>query len=122
VTVGVYVRACLGGNDDEALAAARHAAGEYASYPAYARQMTSLGFGDEVSAAAAAHAAARPQDVPEQLVREVVLLGDPAAARDRLEAFRAAGADLRVVYPIVPPGRPAPAAITGTLEALIPPR
>jgi alkanesulfonate monooxygenase SsuD/methylene tetrahydromethanopterin reductase-like flavin-dependent oxidoreductase (luciferase family) len=118
VTVGVYVRACLGDDEREALAAARSATGEYASYPAYARQLAGLGLGDEAAAAAAAHRAGRPHEVPERLVREVVLLGDRAEARRRLGAFAAAGADLPVVYPVVPTGRPAVEAVSETLVSL----
>ena len=56
------------------------AAGEYASYPAYARQFALMGLRVEVRAAAA-HAAGRPDDVPEASVRAVALLGEPHAAR-----------------------------------------
>src|SRR5207342_3330573 len=38
VTIAVYVRGSLGADPEAARAALRAAAGEYASYPAYARQ------------------------------------------------------------------------------------
>ena len=100
IVVAVYVRAAIGEDHATTLRALRAAAGEYASYPAYARQFASMGLESEARAAAAAHAAGRPDDVPETLVSAVCLFGDGATARARLDAFREAGADLPVVYPV----------------------
>lgn len=118
VTVAVYVRACVGQGEDEALTALRRAATEYASYPAYARQFEAVGLGAEASLAAAAYRDGPPEDVPERLVREVCVLGGRRAARARLAAYREAGADLPIVYPVAV-GEPAP-SILGTLLALAP--
>jgi alkanesulfonate monooxygenase SsuD/methylene tetrahydromethanopterin reductase-like flavin-dependent oxidoreductase (luciferase family) len=118
ITVAVYVRACVAQDEGAALAALRVASGQYAAYPAYARQLTSVGLGAEADRAAAAHRAATPEEVPERLVRELCLLGGRREARRRLGAYREAGADLPVVYP-VPVGEPAP-SILGTLLALAP--
>lgn len=118
IQVGVYVRACLI-EDDAALTALRAATGEYASYPAYARQLAGLGLGDLAAEAAAAHRQRRVGDVPEALVRAVTLLGDPAEARRRLEAYRDAGADLTVVYPVAAGPDPA-TSVADTMEALRP--
>ncbi len=120
ITVAVYVRACVLADEDAALAAAASFTGEYASYPAYARQFAAMGFAHEAELAAAAHAAGRPQDVPAALVRAVCLVGEAPAARERLEAFRVAGAHLPVVYPVVAPGDPLAAQALGTLSALAP--
>ena len=119
VTIGVYVRASLGADGSAALRALRAATGEYASYPAYARQFAALGLGDEARAAAAAHAAGRPDEVSEALVRAICLAGDPAAARVRLDAFREAGADLPIVYPVAAGEDPA-RSVSATLRALAP--
>jgi alkanesulfonate monooxygenase SsuD/methylene tetrahydromethanopterin reductase-like flavin-dependent oxidoreductase (luciferase family) len=119
VTIAVYVRANLGGDDAAAMAAFRRAAGEYASYPAYARQFAASGLGAEAERAAAAHRAGRPEDVPEALVRAVGLVGDPAAARDRLRAYHEAGADVVVVYPVVAGSAPEP-SLSATIRALAP--
>ena len=100
VTVAVYVRASLGASDEAPMRALQAAAGEYASYPAYARQFALMGLEDVSLRAAAAHSAGRPEDVPEDLVRAVTLVGEPLAARGRVEAFRDAGADLPVIYPV----------------------
>lgn len=116
IALGVYVRSWVGQDAEAAMTVLRSAAGEYASYPAYARQFAQLGLGTEAEAAAAAHRAGRPQDVPEVLVRAVSAVGDRAP--ERIEEFREAGADLVVVYPI-PVGEPA-ASIEATLLALAP--
>ncbi|MGE5225880.1 MAG: LLM class flavin-dependent oxidoreductase [Planctomycetaceae bacterium] len=116
VTLAVYVRARVG--DDTGLALARRAAGEYASYPAYARQFAALGLGAEAAAARQAHRDGRPGDVPDALVGSVCLLGDPAEARVRLRAYADAGADLPIVYPLSD-GPDLPGALA-TLTALAP--
>lgn len=119
VTVGVYVRASVGSSDDEALRALRAAVGEYASFPAYARQFELMGLGEHARIAAAAHEATQSDDVPEALVRAVCLAGEPGAARDRLRAFADAGVDLPVVYPVAS-GEDGPASVAATLAALAP--
>ena len=92
VTIAVYVRASFSGRADEALLAA---ASEYASYPAYARQFEAMGI----------------EPSPEAIVDAVCLRGDPDRARARLEAYRKAGADLPVVYPVLAPGEGREAAL-----------
>jgi 5,10-methylenetetrahydromethanopterin reductase len=116
VAVGVYVRSWVGEDADAAMAVLRAAGGEYASFPAYARQFEQLGLGAEAAAAAAAHRAGRPHEVPVALVRAVSAFGDGAPAR--ISEFREAGATLPVVYP-VPVGDPA-TSIEATLLALAP--
>jgi 5,10-methylenetetrahydromethanopterin reductase len=118
VTVAVYVRASLGGDDAAARRALRAAAGEYSSYPAYARQFAEVGLGDEAEAAAAAHRSGRPEEVPAALVDAVALPVDPDTARARLEAYRDAGADLPVVYPVVTGADPQ-GSIAATLRSLV---
>jgi alkanesulfonate monooxygenase SsuD/methylene tetrahydromethanopterin reductase-like flavin-dependent oxidoreductase (luciferase family) len=117
VTIGVYVRASLGADGSAALRALQVATGEYASFPAYARQFAAIGLGDEARVAAAAHASGRPEEVPEALVRAICLAGDPAAARVRLDAFREAGADLPIVYPVAAGDDPE-GSVSETLRAL----
>jgi 5,10-methylenetetrahydromethanopterin reductase len=100
VTIGVYVRAAFSERADEALLAA---AGEYASYPSYARQFEAMGV----------------EPTAEAVVAAVCLRGDPVAALDRLEAYRRAGADLPVVYPVLAPGEGRDASFA-VLRALSP--
>jgi len=118
VTVAVYVRACVAQDENAALAALRAAAAQYAAYPAYARQLESVGLGAEAERATSAHRTGSTGEVPERLVRELCLLGGRRETRRRLEAYREAGAHLPIVYP-VPVGEPAP-SILGTLLALAP--
>ncbi|HUF58612.1 MAG TPA: LLM class flavin-dependent oxidoreductase [Actinomycetota bacterium] len=92
VTIAVYVRASFSDRADEALLAA---AAEYVSYPAYARQFEAMGV----------------EPSPEAVVEAVCLRGDPNRAREHLEAYRGAGADLPVVYPVLAPGEGGEAAL-----------
>jgi hypothetical protein len=48
------------------------------------------------------------------------MLIDPASAADRMEAYRAAGARLPVIYPVLPPGKPSSDAARSTIEAFSP--
>lgn len=116
VAIAVYVRSWAGEDESEAMPALKAMAGLYASMPAYRRQFEQVGLGRQAGVAAQAHRAERPQDVPEVLVRAVCALGDQA--RDRFEAFREAGADLPVVYPVAA-GAAAP-SIERTIVALAP--
>jgi len=100
VTISVYVRAAFSDRADEALLAA---AAEYASYPAYARQFAAMGV----------------EPTAEDVVEAVCLRGDPDRARERLEAYREAGADLPVVYPVLARGERAESSLA-TLRPLAP--
>ena len=101
VTVAVYVRAALAPGSIDG---AREAAAAYGSYPAYARQFAAMGLD--------------PSD-PDAIMAGVMLT-DPAMAPDRLEAYRAAGAGLPVMYPVLPLGAPAVDAARSTIEILAP--
>jgi alkanesulfonate monooxygenase SsuD/methylene tetrahydromethanopterin reductase-like flavin-dependent oxidoreductase (luciferase family) len=122
VTIAAYVRGCFddGASDDQRLTALKAVAGEYASYPAYARQFAAMDLGPEAEAAAEAHADSRPRDVPDALIRAVCLTGDPSAARHRLQAYRDAGADLPIVYPVPATGADPASSVQATLETLAP--
>ena len=100
VTISVYVRASFSDRAHEALHAA---AAEYASYPSYARQFRAMGI----------------EPTAEAVVDAICLRDDPARALDRLQAYREAGADLPVVYPVLAPGETASASIA-TLTPLAP--
>ena len=115
VTIAVYVRSWMGDDETAGMHAMRAAAAEYASYPAYARQFEQVGLGAEAAAAAEAHRAGRPDDVPEELVRAVTAFGDDAAIR--ISEFAEAGAHA-VVYPVAVDG--SAASIEATLLALAP--
>ncbi len=116
VTVSVYVRAWVGDDEAEAMPALQDATGRYASYPAYRRQLEQVGLGKEAAAAAEAHRSRRPSEVPEALVRALTAMGEDAPRR--VEAYREAGADLPVVYPVA--AGEAAASIERTLLAVAP--
>jgi alkanesulfonate monooxygenase SsuD/methylene tetrahydromethanopterin reductase-like flavin-dependent oxidoreductase (luciferase family) len=118
VTVAVYVRSVVGQEREHAMPALRTAAGQYASYPAYRRQFEQVGLGNEAAAAAAAIRDGRPDRVPDALIDAVCVVGEVGAARSRLRAYREAGADLPVVYPVSV--LDAESSIVGTLFALAP--
>jgi alkanesulfonate monooxygenase SsuD/methylene tetrahydromethanopterin reductase-like flavin-dependent oxidoreductase (luciferase family) len=118
VTLAVYVRACVGQEPGAAMAALAAMAAQYASYPAYRSQFEAVGLGEHARTAAEALAAARPDRVPEELVRRVCLMGDASEARAGLRAYADAGADLPVVYPVAT--RDALSSILGTVFALAP--
>jgi 5,10-methylenetetrahydromethanopterin reductase len=122
ITIAAYVRGCLddAAGDDQRLASLKAVAGEYASYPAYSRQFAAMGLRTEAEAAAMAHAEGRPGDVPDALVRAVCLAGDASEATTRLQAFRDAGADLPVAYPVPAIGSDPASSVRATLEKLAP--
>ena len=98
VTIAVYVRAAL---TPGSLDGARAAAAEYGSYPAYARQFVAMGLD--------------PTDT--DAVVAGVMLVDRSSAADRLASYRAAGARLPVIYPVLPLGAPSSDAARSTIEA-----
>jgi alkanesulfonate monooxygenase SsuD/methylene tetrahydromethanopterin reductase-like flavin-dependent oxidoreductase (luciferase family) len=116
IPVGVYVRAWVGEDRASAMRALKSASGEYASYGPYARQLEQMGLGDLGRVAAEASRAGRVDDVPQELVEAVCAVGD--AAPSRLEAYRDAGADLVVVYPVA--AGDLAASLEGTILALAP--
>lgn len=118
VTVAVYVRSCLGHADGHALPALQEQAGEYASLPYYRRQFEAMGLGEQAAGAVDALTKGRPENVPEDLVRATCVLGGREEARGRLAAYRDAGADVVVVYPV--PVVDAVSSIIGTLFAAAP--
>jgi alkanesulfonate monooxygenase SsuD/methylene tetrahydromethanopterin reductase-like flavin-dependent oxidoreductase (luciferase family) len=101
VTISVYVRACLGLDEDVALLALRVATGGYASLPHYRKQMAAMGLGTHAERAAVAMTEGKPERVPEELVRALCVLGGRGEALARFEAYRRAGADLVLCYPVV---------------------
>jgi alkanesulfonate monooxygenase SsuD/methylene tetrahydromethanopterin reductase-like flavin-dependent oxidoreductase (luciferase family) len=115
VAIAVYVRSWVGDDPAGGMSAMRAAAAEYASYPAYARQFEQVGLGTEATAAAEAHRAGRPDDVPEGLVSAVTAFGDDAATR--VSEFAEAGAR-PVIYPVAVDG--SAASVEATLLALAP--
>jgi alkanesulfonate monooxygenase SsuD/methylene tetrahydromethanopterin reductase-like flavin-dependent oxidoreductase (luciferase family) len=99
-TLSVYVRACLGVAETTALDAVRAMTATYASLPHYRSQMEAMGLGEQAAKATAALAVNRPQDVPEDLVRALAVVGGRAEVQARLDEYVEAGADLVLCYPV----------------------
>jgi alkanesulfonate monooxygenase SsuD/methylene tetrahydromethanopterin reductase-like flavin-dependent oxidoreductase (luciferase family) len=118
VAVAVYVRACLGHDQQHAVAALREAAGQYAAIDTYRRQFEAMGLGPEAAAAAGAWGAGRPGEVPPALLRACCVWGTREEGLEGVGAYREAGADLVVVYPV--PAQEAASSIMGTVLAAAP--
>jgi probable F420-dependent oxidoreductase len=89
------------GSDEEALATAKRIFVAYATVPVYTEFFRWLGRGDEIEPAVEAwNAGDRKRALglaPEQLVREIFLLGPVEAQRERLDEFGAAGINTAVL-------------------------
>jgi alkanesulfonate monooxygenase SsuD/methylene tetrahydromethanopterin reductase-like flavin-dependent oxidoreductase (luciferase family) len=70
-----------------------------------------MGLGAHVDVAASGSA-------PEEFVRALCLVGDPGTASARLQAYRDAGADIPVVYPV--PALEPVSSLMGTILAVAP--
>lgn len=96
------------GPDDEVLAAAKRTFVAYATVPVYTEFFRWLGFGDKVDPLVEAWNAGDRQRavelVPESLVREIFLLGDIDAQRERLTEFGRAGIATGVLALACAPG------------------
>ena len=110
VNVAVYVRACLGHDQEHAVAALGGAVAMYAGIPAYRRQFEAMGLGKE---------AARAGDhVSESLVRALCVWGTREEALERFAHWRRAGADVVVVYPV--PAQDPSSSLLGSIMAAAP--
>lgn len=114
----VYVRACLGVEEDAAMSALRDAAGRYAAIAQYARQFELMGLGREAEVAARAFRSGDTEAVPTSLVRRLTVAGSRREALARFEAYRDAGADLVLCYPV--PALDPFSSILGTMLAAAP--
>jgi probable F420-dependent oxidoreductase len=110
---------CFPGDAEAALPMARRLFAGYATVPVYARFFEGLGWGEALAPALAAWKAGDRREavrrIPEALVREVFVFGEPAAQRERLEAFAAAGITTTVLAPMAPPD-----ALEGLIDAWAP--
>ena len=98
----------VSGPDDEALATAKRIFVAYATVPVYTDFFRWLGRADEIEPVVQAwNAGDRKRALelaPEQLVREIFLLGSVDAQRERLAEFASAGIDTAVLAFSAPPG------------------
>ena len=117
VVVGCYVRACVG-ELAELAGDLRPQVLAYLEYPAYAAMLRRAGVAD-VDRVAAAPEGERVGLVSDQTVETLVATGSAAQVAERLEAYRQAGVDLPVLYPLPAGDHPA-ARVMATLTALAP--
>jgi probable F420-dependent oxidoreductase len=102
--------------DGDGLEAARFAFTAYATVPVYEAFFRALGWGEVIDPMVAAWRAGDRrlalERVPDELVREVFVFGDPPAMRARLLEFAARGITTLVLLPLIGPER-LPALIDG---------
>jgi alkanesulfonate monooxygenase SsuD/methylene tetrahydromethanopterin reductase-like flavin-dependent oxidoreductase (luciferase family) len=106
-----------------ALHEAKRMLARYANLPFYGKMLAASGFAAEVAAIGAAwrarDAAAAEAAVSDAMAEAVTLVGEPARCRERLAAYRAAGATSTIVFPN-PVGESRAAAVERALVALAP--
>ena len=92
---------------EEALPLARMMLASYGSVPVYAEFFRWLGWGDAIDPMVEAYAdgdrAGAVERVPEELLREIFVVGSPAEQKARLAQFAAAGITTFVLTPITAP-------------------
>ena len=95
----------------------------YANLPFYGNMLATSGFRAEVDAVRAAwrgrDVAAAERAVSDEMADAVTLVGEPARCRERVAAYRMAGATLVIVFPN-PVGESRAAAVERTLAAFAP--
>jgi probable F420-dependent oxidoreductase len=100
---------CFPAPEEEALGAARRMLVAYATVPVYAAFFRWLGWGERIDPMVAAwengDRARALELVPDDLVREVFVFGDPDAQRERLDAFADGGITTFVLTPVGEPAQ-----------------
>jgi alkanesulfonate monooxygenase SsuD/methylene tetrahydromethanopterin reductase-like flavin-dependent oxidoreductase (luciferase family) len=123
VTVCHFTTCYLSDDRAAALHEAKRMLARYASLPFYGNMLAASGFRPEVEAVRAAwrarDVAAAERAVSDEMADAVTLAGDPARCRERLRAYRMAGAALTIVFPN-PVGESRAAAVERTLVAFAP--
>jgi probable F420-dependent oxidoreductase len=101
----IYANIHVGVGDRAAAAPqARYDLFSYAVVDAYARSFTRAGFGDAVQAIRAAHLAGDRAGalaaVPDAMADAIDVVGDEALVRDTISAYRRAGVEVPVIFPL----------------------
>lgn len=108
---------CIPGDEPSALATARFMFAAYATVPVYERFFRALGWSEQLDPMVEAWQAGdrrRAAELgPEELIREIFILGEPEAQHERLEQFAQRGIDCFVLTPIA-----APEQLSETIDAL----
>jgi len=119
----IYANIHVGVGDREAAAPrARYDLFSYAVVDAYANSFTRAGYGDAIQAIRAAHRAGDRAGalaaVPDEMVDAIDVVGDEALVRETISAYRHAGVDVPVVFPLTW-GAAGQDALESTLRAAI---
>ena len=101
----IYANVHVGVGDRAAAAPrARYDLFSYAVVDAYASSFTRAGYGDAIKAIRAAHLAGDRAGalaaIPDEMVDAIEVTGDEAPVRDTISAYRRAGVDIPVVFPL----------------------
>jgi probable F420-dependent oxidoreductase len=121
----IYANVHVGVGDRAAAAPqARYDLFSYAVVDAYARSFTQAGFGDAVRAIRAAHLAGDRSGalaaVPDEMVDAINVVGDQALVAGTIAAYRRAGVDVPVIFPLTW-GAASQDALERTLQAALSP-
>jgi alkanesulfonate monooxygenase SsuD/methylene tetrahydromethanopterin reductase-like flavin-dependent oxidoreductase (luciferase family) len=122
----VYANVHVGVGDRAAAAPmARYDLFSYAVVDAYADSFTRAGFGDAMQNIRAAHRAGDRDGalaaVPDEMIDAIDVIGDEALVGDTVRAYRRAGVDVPVIFPVTW-GAAGPDALESTLRAAIAPQ
>ena len=105
---------------DEGADLARRDLFSYAVVDAYAANFERAGFGDEIAAIRAAHAAGDREGalaaVSDRMVDAIDVMGDEAAVRETMQAYADGGVDVPVLMPL-PWGQDRMGVVKATLAA-----
>ena len=121
----IYAKIHVGvGDRATAVPRARYDLFSYAVVDAYARSFTRAGFGRAVQAIRAAHQvgdrASALAAVSDEMIDAIDVVGDPALVTSTISAYRKAGVDVPVIYPLIW-GAPGHDALEPTLQAAMAP-
>lgn len=123
VEVCHFTTSYLGPDRAAALHESKRMLSRYGNLPFYGNMLARSGFTADVEAIRAAwrrkDVAAAEAAVSDAMADAVTLVGDPAACRERLAAYQAAGATLAIVFPN-PVGESRAAAVERMLSAFAP--
>ena len=119
----IYANIHVGVGDREAAAPrARYDLFSYAVVDAYANSFTRAGYGDAIQAIRAAHRAGDRAGalaaVPDEMVDAINVVGDETLVRETISAYRHAGVDVPVIFPLTW-GAAGQDALESTLRAAI---
>ena len=117
----IYANVHVGvGDRDATVDYARFDLFSYVVVDAYAQSFARAGFGDEVETVRTAHAngnrAAAVAGVSDRMLDAISIVGDEKLVAGAVAAYRAAGVDVPVVFPVVPTSA-RPGAVESTLRA-----